>query len=1522
MNIIAIWRLCLAGCFALLSASVVYAEYTVTDLGLYNSTALDINNSGEIVGETDSKAFIWKGGLLSDSTFLDNKYSSEGVAINASGQSLVNNRYDIYLVDKTISGSPVTKYDKGFNVGRDVNNDEFIIGSYVVNLGSGNWQPYLWRNTRESLGSLGGDQGAATAVNNADPFQVVGTSQNTAGNFQAFLWTDGNGDEPRMRPLSGMDVPTSVATAINDHGKTIGWFSNSTNIDFSSLLWRNLMFPSSDIRAFVWIEKDHWRDLGTLATDDAGRSAATNINNLDQVVGYSDTDFGEEHAFLYTIADDLMVDLNTFLHANSGWVLNRAYAINDKGQIVGWGLLNGQKRAFLLSPKSLVDPIDLSLDIATQPVAPLVDEAFIVAIPMVLRNDSAKNLSVNLQITLPPELEIELNSACIQNDQVLICDIGEFSQGLVHEFELRLIMKGGERGRFPLAVTATVSGPNGIEHVANQTITTVITRHEPEISRSFDIKNLGTTVSTDDDRGPRINLWGDVALGGNTGRYYSGGVVRVVSDGKAGNVLSGINDGGTFVGYKGNGDNRAHIFKDDEWSVFDNMPNDKTSEAMAINNFNQAVGFISHDDGFQAYLKHPDQEPDLLGYLDSSYGISIARDVNDLGMVVGNSQISDSNSHAFLYNKDDPQNFMKDLGTLGGAESFAYAINNNGIIVGATHDSTQQLRAASYENEKGWIAFESLEGETKSRAFDMNSYGVAVGSAELDKTKSAVRYVDNKVEDLNAYLPKNSTWRLSSASGVNDVGEIVGVATSNGNNKFGFLMTELTKRPLYAEKSGIDSSESEFPEGVGNTMEIDNDILVIGAPNDSENGVDAGAVFIYQRDSDNNGWKFRAKLKGESNSHFGKAISLEGKHLAVASRNYIYFYRGGGVIWQNASDPISISSAIDFDLNGDVLAVVSRNTLNMYTFNDGVWRQIGQSLNSTRYYSFNSVVVDKGHVFASQYGSYSSGPSRVNYYRFHDDGLSFQKWIVSGSRKIFYGSSLALEDDYLFVGASGLNNDRGIVKIFRMREDGEWVPYDTLFSSGKEDTRDSQYSSIGERFGASLDIDGDFIAVGAPNGNEGEHAAGGVYIFQRHGNRWIEEIKLTTDEPKVNQQLGASVALDGMQVVSGAPNRPDKNVFSYTLKHSSADVDLALSVDTSREIIGKTQELVYTIIITNLSDTDDATGLRLTQSLSDKFEYSSSSPECALQLNEIVCQINHLPAGAEQKISVTATAIAEGLADSQFQISANQNDPDRTNNEFDHEINVEVEPPPEIIFGTLGDDDGVISLRPFDELKLAFDVENWEFSEEGTHAHWSLNGVEQDELYTKSALNLSELEEGTYTLTLKLVDAEHKSVTSRSIAFEIKRPLWPSANILEPKTNGEFIVGSTVRILYELDIVGPAQSEKDFILYVNDNDPEELNHRRQMVLPNLEVGTYTVRIKYKDSKDYDAEVTFTIKDATSNDPDPKDPDSGGEQEDTNSDVGGASNEITGGSGALNSNMLALLFVWLVMGVWRRQIEAT
>jgi probable HAF family extracellular repeat protein len=171
------------------------------------------------------------------------------------------------------------------------------------------------------MATLGGSESRAFGMNeNGD---IVGSSLLFGDNIRkAFLFT-GNA----TGAVADLGGTNSEARDINNMGRVVGWSD----------------IPGGGQRAFLYYNGA--LNLGTLG----GRSIAHAINDAGDVVGTSETAGpGSDAAFLYRNAT--MVNLNTMLPPNSGWNLQFANSINEQGQIVGYGIFNGQGRAFLLDP--------------------------------------------------------------------------------------------------------------------------------------------------------------------------------------------------------------------------------------------------------------------------------------------------------------------------------------------------------------------------------------------------------------------------------------------------------------------------------------------------------------------------------------------------------------------------------------------------------------------------------------------------------------------------------------------------------------------------------------------------------------------------------------------------------------------------------------------------------------------------------------------------------------------------------------------------------------------------------------------------------------------------------------------------------------------------------------------------------------------------------------------------------------------------------------------------------------------
>src|SRR5579872_6379295 len=115
-----------------------------------------------------------------------------------------------------------------------------------------------------------------------------------------------------------------------------------------------------------------------------------------------------------------------------------------------------------------------------------------------------------------------------------------------------------------------------------------------------------------------------------------------------------------------------------------------------------------------------------LGTLGGTQSSAVA--INASGQVVGTSTLADSSTHAFSWTK---LGGMLDLGTLGGVQSVPTAVSATGQVVGNSITATGATHAFSWTQATGMLDLGNLPGGTDSFALAVNASGQVVGYATV-----------------------------------------------------------------------------------------------------------------------------------------------------------------------------------------------------------------------------------------------------------------------------------------------------------------------------------------------------------------------------------------------------------------------------------------------------------------------------------------------------------------------------------------------------------------------------------------------------------------------------------------------------------------------------------------------------------------------------------------------------------------------------------------------------------------------
>jgi len=160
-------------------------------------------------------------------------------------------------------------------------------------------------------------------------------------------------------------------------------------------------------------------------------------------------------------------------------------------------------------------------------------------------------------------------------------------------------------------------------------------------------------------------------------------------------------------------------------------------------------------------------------------GYSIATDINDHGVIVGQFENAQGEFHAARWGRDGR---ISDLGALGGRSSRANRINAKGMVLGEiiTADGLQQ-RAVRWDRQGKGMELGTLPGGTNGNPAAIGEDGTVVGYADTaPDANSAVFDHAVRWNELGTITDLGTSGFSSSASDINKFGIVVGATDDPG----------------------------------------------------------------------------------------------------------------------------------------------------------------------------------------------------------------------------------------------------------------------------------------------------------------------------------------------------------------------------------------------------------------------------------------------------------------------------------------------------------------------------------------------------------------------------------------------------------------------------------------------------------------------------------------------------------------------------------------------------------------------
>ena len=300
------------------------------------------------------------------------------------------------------------------------------------------------------------------------------------------------------------------------------------------------------------------------------------------------------------------------------------------------------------------------------------------------------------------------------------------------------------------------------------------------------------------------------------------------------------------------------------------------------------------------------------------------------------------------------------------------------------------------------------------------------------------------------------------------------------------------------EPTPSESGNSSF----GAAIASQGNLILVGAPEDSTVGQRVGQAHLFDATSGNL-LRTINDPNVTGNDQFGSSVAIDGSHLFVGSIGE------AEIFVEDEFAGLTVAEAYMFDaVSGDLVRTFVDPTPTSFSFD-----------------SFGSAIAVSGDLVVVAEPGNDGGAGQVHLYDRESGGLIRSYDDPTPDQRGNFGRDVAISGSHLLIGelgdALGGGSQIGEAHLFGL-DDGELI---TTFGNPTP--------ADGDFFGDSLDIDGNYVLIGAQNDNTLGVNVGQAYLFDIDGN-----LLATIDDPTVSSsdRFGADVSIDGGRFLIGSPN--------------------------------------------------------------------------------------------------------------------------------------------------------------------------------------------------------------------------------------------------------------------------------------------------------------------------------------------------------------------------------------------------